>query len=438
MSRCRLLPIVKPVPRPLGATLAVALCAACTGGPHYIGSDPDASLEDVDATPAPTDGGVDASVPPTLYRIVADDRDADDRFGIVSISGDTLAVGAPYDDDVANNSGAVYIFVWSSAQRRWEQSAKLKASDPLADNWFGSEVDLDGDVLAVGAPGLSVGAGVYVFERSGSNWAQLPKLVSGVNYDSFGAAVSLDGTYLAIGAPGDDTHQPQSGAVHVFKRDATTWSLDDKLTVSTSAQDDRVGVSVSLQGGRLAAGATGVDLTPGFGEGAVYIWEAAGFSWSLKPRLAYSVSSGGLGYGTSVSLSGDYLAVGVPKADRMGKSAADDTGAVSIYQRELGTGMWQHTQTVVASDQGVDWYLGTAVAMEGSVLVAGAAGANSNRGAAYRFDRASTWSESDIVVPSESVASDAFGSPVDIDGVRIAFGMTFDDAGAGAAYVLMP
>ncbi|HWO23166.1 MAG TPA: FG-GAP repeat protein [Kofleriaceae bacterium] len=94
--------------------------------------------------------------------IKASNTGAVDQFGSsVALSGDTLAVGAPFEDnaatgvngnqadDSANSAGAVYVFVRSGAT--WMQQAYVKASNTGADDSFGSRVALSGDTLAVGA-----------------------------------------------------------------------------------------------------------------------------------------------------------------------------------------------------------------------------------------------------------------------------------------------
>src|SRR5690606_34801582 len=85
-----------------------------------------------------------------------------DQFGYsVSLSGDTLAVGAYFEDsaaigvngDQADNSagasGAVYVFRRSGGV--WTQEAYLKASNAEAGDLFGYSVSLSGDSLAIGA-----------------------------------------------------------------------------------------------------------------------------------------------------------------------------------------------------------------------------------------------------------------------------------------------
>ncbi len=92
----------------------------------------------------------------------ASNTGAGDQFGLsVAVSGDTLVVGAAYEDSNAtgvggeqgNNSasdaGAAYVFVRSG--NTWSQQAYLKASNTGADDLFGCSVAVFGDTLVVGA-----------------------------------------------------------------------------------------------------------------------------------------------------------------------------------------------------------------------------------------------------------------------------------------------
>ncbi|MCK4704981.1 MAG: cadherin-like beta sandwich domain-containing protein, partial [Gammaproteobacteria bacterium] len=124
-----------------------------------------------------------------------------DEFGYsVSVSGDTLAVGARYEDssflginntpdnndDAAVNAGAVYVFTRSGAT--WTQQAYIKSPNPQTGDWFGFSVALYGETLAVGAtqeasstkginttddndPASNSGA-VYVYTRSSGVWTK--------------------------------------------------------------------------------------------------------------------------------------------------------------------------------------------------------------------------------------------------------------------------
>lgn len=187
----------------------------------------------------------------------ASNTNAGDTFGnAVAVSGDTIAIGANFEDSSSTgvngvqtdnsfvNAGAVYVFVRSAGV--WTQQAYLKASNTDAGDLFGYSVSLSVDRLAVGAFGeasnatgfngnqasntsLNAGA-VYLFTRSGTVWSQ-QTYIKASNTDAgdfFGVSVGLSGDLLAVGAPLEDSnatgingHQninsvSSSGAVYAF------------------------------------------------------------------------------------------------------------------------------------------------------------------------------------------------------------------------------
>ncbi len=170
--------------------------------------------------------------------IKASNTDGHDRFGwrlALSADGNTLAVGAPYEDssatgingDQADNSasraGAAYLFRFDG--NAWYQQAYVKASN--ASFAFGGSLALsaDGDTLAVGGGGedssatgidgdqadmSAPGAGAaYLFRFSGNAWQQQTYVKSSNTdpFDGFGGSVALsaDGNTLAVGANGEDS-----------------------------------------------------------------------------------------------------------------------------------------------------------------------------------------------------------------------------------------
>ena len=89
----------------------------------------------------------------------ASNIDAGDLFGLVALAGDTLAVGAVgegsstilnQDNNTAPGAGAVYVFTRNNGD--WTQQVYVKASNVDAGDQFGV-VALSGDTLAVGAVG---------------------------------------------------------------------------------------------------------------------------------------------------------------------------------------------------------------------------------------------------------------------------------------------
>ncbi|EJK64985.1 hypothetical protein THAOC_14222, partial [Thalassiosira oceanica] len=71
-----------------------------------------------------------------MAKLLAPDGAADDYFGeSVAIYGDTIVVGAHWDDDNGYDSGSAHVFVRSGEE--WTHQAKLLAPDGAADDFGG-------------------------------------------------------------------------------------------------------------------------------------------------------------------------------------------------------------------------------------------------------------------------------------------------------------
>ena len=295
--------------------------------------------------------------------------DTVDRFGeAISVSGDgnTLVVGAPFEDsnavgingDETNNStsdsGAAYVFVRSTTGT-WSQQAYIKASNTGVDDAFGAEVSVsgDGNTLVVGArfedsnamgingdqtdDSASNAGAAYVFVRSATGtWSQ-QAYIKASNTDAndrFGGAVSVsgDGNTLvvdarfedsnAVGINGDQTNNStsNSGAVYVFVRSTTgTWSQQAYVKASNTDTNDRFGraVSVSGDGNTLVVGSRFEDSNAmsingdqtddsasNAGAAYVFVRSAAGI-WSQQGYVKASNTDADDEFGEAVSVSGD-------------------------------------------------------------------------------------------------------------------------------------
>ena len=72
-----------------------------------------------------------------------------DVFGTgVAISGDYVAVGAPYENEHGYQSGAIYVFHREGTT--WTEQAKLTASDADAYDNFGYKVAIHNEALTCG------------------------------------------------------------------------------------------------------------------------------------------------------------------------------------------------------------------------------------------------------------------------------------------------
>jgi hypothetical protein len=246
-----------------------------------------------------------------------------------------LAVGVPLDDvGTVSNQGSVRIFVRSGTT--WTAQQTLTASDGVTNDDFGTSVSLDGDTLAVGADFDDVGSvsnqgSVRIFVRSGTTWTAQQTLTAsdGAAGDNFGNSVSLDGDTLAVGVLYDSVGANSfQGSVRVFVRSGSTWSAQQTLTASDGAVFDSFGFSVSLDGDTLAVGVSSDDVGTNSDQGSVRMFVRSGSTWSAQATLLASDGAAGDFFGYSVSLDGDTLAGG---ADFDDVGSVSNQGSVRIF-----------------------------------------------------------------------------------------------------------
>jgi hypothetical protein len=377
---------------------------------------------------------------PELATLVAADAATADEFGTsISLSGNTLAVGVPYDDVTLVDRGSVRIFTRSGAV--WTLQATLVAADGLAEDWAGYSVSLDGDILAVGSPNSNIGSAadgglVLIYVRSGTSWAEEASLwPSDLAFgDKFGSAVSLSGGTLAVGMPNDDIGTVvNQGSVRIFTRSGSTWTAQQTITAGDGAASDLFGRSVSIEGDTLAIGVPQDDVGAISNQGSVRIFTRSGSTWTAQQTLTAIDGLANDQFGQTVSLSGDTVAVGVPFDD---VSSAADRGSVRMFTRSGTT--WTAQQTLTASDGQAGDLFGSSLSLVGMSLVVGApsddVGIDSNEGSARTFVRmGNTWSPQATLTASDGAVGDSFGYSVALSGNTIAVGANLDQPGSGGA-----
>ena len=164
-----------------------------------------------------------------------------------------LALALPGCDDSGYNKGDIVSDSSSSSTATsWAQEAYVKAANNDALDFFGYNVALSGDTLAVGSlfedsnettitnststssdDSSSNSGAVYVYKRTGTSWAQeaYVKAANKDNSDEFGKSVALSGGTLAVGSHLEDSNETtitngtiassddsstNSGAVYVY------------------------------------------------------------------------------------------------------------------------------------------------------------------------------------------------------------------------------
>jgi hypothetical protein len=181
-------------------------------------------------------------------KLTPSDSNPEDHFGTsAALSGDSIVAGSPFDDDDGAISGSAYVFTRSGTV--WSQEAKLTAGDAAAGDEFGQSVQIDGDTVAVGAPEedeVANNAGAaYVFQRVGTCWGEMVKLTAsdGTTVADFGRTVDVAGDTTVVGAPDADSTASFAGAAYVYL--ATAAPTVSYCTAGTSANGCQALISSS-------------------------------------------------------------------------------------------------------------------------------------------------------------------------------------------------
>ena len=303
-------------------------------------------------------------------ELTASDAAAGDQFGgSVSVSGDTAVVGASGDDDGGSSSGSAYVFTRSGGV--WTQQQKLTASDAAAYDYFGWSVSVTGDTVAVGASldddGGSNSGSAYIFTRSGGVWTQQQKLTASdaAAGDDFGVSVSVSGDTAVVGAYMDDDEGADTGSATIFTRSGVTWTEQAKLNSVDAAADDCLGWSVSVSGDTAVVGAP-TDADGGSDSGSAYVFTRSGGVWTQQQKLTASDAAENDYFGYSVSVSGDTAVVGAYYNDDGGSNS----GSAYVFTRSGG--VWTQQQKLTASDAAANDWFGCSVSVSGDTAVVGA------------------------------------------------------------------
>lgn len=282
----------------------------------------------------------------------------------VALENDRGIVGAP--EAATDLSGRAYVL--ERVAGSWTQ-IELAASNAGPEQWFGSAVDLSGDVAVVGAiharGTLAPGDGqsrAYVFERIAGVWTEvleLPVIGSG-----FGKSVAVDGDTIVVGAHlHDGTTTSQSGIVHVFQKIAGTWTQVQTLEPAVPLDHAHFGWAVELRGNTLVVGAPNRDLASTTSPGFVEVFHRdGGGTWTRQERLLASDAAPRDLFGQDLSLGLSALLVGAPGREVAGVPRG------AVYRFDESPGGWVETD-LVARDDTV--YFGETVAFRGNHAVLG-------------------------------------------------------------------
>jgi len=321
-----------------------------------------------------------------------------DIGGEIAIDGNTLAVGEVWyttSTTVDDDEGAVSIF-YRQADGNWQFQKRIQSDHVAPYDYFGTSVDLDGDILIVAnkaAPGTNIGDGAFIFSRNqggADNWGQVVELEASDPNDplGFGNAVGIHGDWAFVGCQEQSTTQ---GRVFIYQKNeggANKWGLVQEISAVVSN-------------------------APNF-----------------------------FGHSLAVSPSGEFLLVGAILVGEQG-STNPQLGAAHLYAAEAG--LFVHIAELPSPSPTLEDF-GASVTISDTALAVRASGDNNDSnfvGAVYAYDYSRTYdsglgryiynvSQAQEIRPPEEAAFDTFGYSLGLNSGLLCIGQAH--AKIGGAY----
>ncbi|MCK5817491.1 MAG: choice-of-anchor D domain-containing protein, partial [Candidatus Marinimicrobia bacterium] len=155
-----------------------------------------------------------------------------DIDGLVIVVGAYMEDHDAGGSDYKEKAGAAYIF--HNIGGTWTENMKIVGSERWVSDFFGRDVSIDGDYIVVGADGedhdtlaanyIANAGAAYIFKYIAGNWVEQEKIVAfdrGAD-DAFGNEVAISGDVVLIGALGEDHDADRantmtgSGSAYIF------------------------------------------------------------------------------------------------------------------------------------------------------------------------------------------------------------------------------
>jgi len=242
--------------------------------------------------------------------------------------------------------------------------------------------------------------------------------------DLFGESVAVDGRTFVVGAPATSAQDttPEPGTAYVFRGLAGTVVEEARLVPSDGVAGQGFGGSLALAGDLLAVGSR---YNPAAG---VYVFTRTGVVWTQQHKFVSPDGAAAVEFGSVLALSGATLAIGDPGYRT---PAGVLHGVVYVYEQQIAG--WTLRQRIEGAGSR---YFGWSLALQADTLVAGALAATnpfpiSGAALVYRRDAIGAWNLESSLSPS-LLARD-FGRAVALDGDLALVGDT--SPGSGRAWL---
>ena len=304
-------------------------------------------------------------------------------------------------------------------------------TDASGDNVYELSIDLSDTVGHTSSTSVQVGVEDSIYIPVSTYQSSDPHQA-----DYFGSALASDGDYLVIGATYEDTGTYSGGSAYLFKKESNgTLSELALFYADDAASHDGFGGSVAISGDYIAVGSIGNDVDTKSNSGAVYLFKRVSDT-NVTQIAKIAPADGGANdqFGNSVSIDGSYILI----ASQGNDEAATNAGAAYLYKIDSSDDSVSLVSKITASDASGSTYFGSSVSIDGDYFVIGARRANNSYvGAAYLYkkDVSDVITEVEKFVGDDVSSGDNFGATVFIQGKYILASENRTSVTTGHAYL---
>lgn len=330
------------------------------------------------------------------------------QFGFgsaVDIDGDQIIVG----------SASVHVFEKQGAN--WVETFNMDGFDFTPNASIpGEDVAIDGNTIAfsdLGYESMGIFPCTWVYEKTASGWQQKQVLRDGSGFDGSGKSLDLEGNLLAVGAP----FTRGAGDVRVYQHNGLNWSAARTLTPDLNGG---FGASIAISNGEVLVS------RPVTESESAHMYRQANGTWleatSFGPDGAPSLSLNSMRlpyFGRAVALH-DNLAAISAFTDSSGQAVG--ASVVYVYRRDT-TGTW--LGPVKIKEVGEPGYGFQVAINQNRMLVSSPSASGQGRVWVYLFD-GSDWNLSATLRPNVPTNGILFGTSLAMSDDRAVISAPFE------------
>lgn len=198
---------------------------------------------------------------------------------------------------------------------------------PTSSSVFGESIDATNDYYVVGEPGWSSQRGqICIFDTATSQHLHTITNPDSVAGDYFGEEVQCDGDYIAVSAYLSDSVTQQAGKIFIYHMPdkALEPTLVRTIAPADMSSDTRLGWNMRLHGTTLVATMFGLKVEETTGVGQVRLYDVT--TGNEIRRYESPVILSNNSFGQAVAIDDNYIAI----------SYKEGTGKVAIYDNTSG------------------------------------------------------------------------------------------------------